>query len=267
MVDIKANFAGSIPEYYERCLGPAWFAAYARDLAQSVPADPSGTVLEIACGTGILTHLLRERLVAATRLVATDISKAMLEYARARPGSPPGIEWAEADAMNLPYADGEFAAAACGFGVMFMPDRAAMLRETRRVLRKGGQFVFNVWGSIDDNPHAKANIAAMKKMFPGDAELIYTMPYEMHDPALLRSLLDAAGFRVVRLEKKRVDLDFSAREIATGQIRGTPRSLLIEKRGRTLEEAIDASIAELVLAGGDPYRAPSHAVVVEAQAR
>ncbi len=266
MVDVKASFTGSIPENYDRYLGPAWFEAYAADLAQRVPSRPRGAVLEIACGTGLLTRRLRERLAPAVRLVATDVSSAMLQFAQGKLAGLPGIEWREADAMKLPFAERAFDAVVCGFGVMFMPDRAAMLREARRVLGQGGLLVFNVWGSVADNPHGGANIAAMQQMFPGDAEMVYTVPYEMHDPALLRGLLAAAGFRELRIEKKRVDLDAPAADIATGQIRGTPRGLLIEKRGATLEQAIAACTAELRRVGGDPYRGPSHAVVVEAQA-
>lgn len=266
MVDVKASFTGSIPENYDRYLGPAWFEAYAKDLAGRVPKRPPGAVLEIACGTGLMTRFLRERLEPSVRLVATDVSAGMLQYAQRKLAGVPGIEWREADAMKLPFADREFGAVACGFGVMFMPDRAAMLREARRVLAGGGLFVFNVWGSVADNPHGGANIAAMQEMFPGDAEMAFTVPYEMHDPALLRSLVTDAGFRALRIESRRIDLDASAQDIATGQIRGTPRGLLIEKRGVALERAIEACTAALRRVGGDPYRGPSQAVVVEAQA-
>ena len=80
MVDVRVSFSGSIPEYYDSCLGPAWFEAFAADLAQRLPAKPPGDVLEIACGTGLLTRRVRERLDPARRLVATDLSKAMLDF-------------------------------------------------------------------------------------------------------------------------------------------------------------------------------------------
>ena len=105
MVDVKASFTGSIPEYYDSCLGPAWFDAFAVDLAQRLPVKPPGDVLEIACGTGLVTRRVRERLDPAVRLVATDLSKAMLDYARGKLSGRQGIEWREADALNLPFAD------------------------------------------------------------------------------------------------------------------------------------------------------------------
>lgn len=268
MADVKASYTGSIPEYYDGCLGPAWFDAFAQDLARRVPPKPLGDVLEIACGSGLVTRRLRERLDPALRLVATDLSKAMLDFARGKLGDRPGIEWREADAASLPFADGEFGAVVCSFGVMFVPDKKGAFREARRVLREGGVFVFNVWDRIEDNPCARVNAEVVEEMFPGDAELRFRTPYEMHDPAQLRQLLAEARFTESRLEKTQVRIDnVSARTVANGQIRGSPRSLLIGKRGVSLDEVVDKVTAALAKMGGaDPLRAPANAIVVEAVA-
>ena len=74
MVDVKANFSGSIPEYYDSCLGPAWFDAFATDLAQRLPVKPTGMVLEIACGTGLVTRRVRERLDPGGRCRGSSLS-------------------------------------------------------------------------------------------------------------------------------------------------------------------------------------------------
>ena len=68
----------------------------------------------------------------------------MLDFAAAT--APAGrVDWRQADALQLPFADASFDAVACQFGAMFFPDRVAGYREARRVLRPGGRFVFNVW--------------------------------------------------------------------------------------------------------------------------
>ena len=267
MVDTSANFSGSVPEYYDSCLGPAWFDAFAVDLAQRLPAKPPGDVLEIACGTGLVTRRVRERLDPTVRLVATDLSGAMLDYARGKLSDSKGIEWREADAVNLPFGDCEFGAVVCAFGVMFVPDKEAAFREACRVLKEGGIFLFNVWDRIDENPHVAANAEVVEGLFPGDEEMRFRIPYEMHDPALLQRLLAQAYFGDVKIEKKRLRLDrVSARTIAIGQIRGTPRSLLIEKRGVPLDEVVEKVTAALARIGGaNPYRGPAQAVLVEAR--
>jgi len=266
MVDTRANFTGSIPEFYDSCLGPAWFDPFAADLAERLPPKPPGDVLEIACGTGLVTRRMRERLDPAIRLVASDISKAMLDFARTKLGEREGIEWREADAARLPFGDGEFGAVVCAFGVMFMPDKEAAFRETRRVLKPGGTLLFNVWDRIEENPHALAVAEVIEGLFPGDAEMRVQWPYEMYDAALLKGLLTRAGFREVGIGTKRVEGGrVSARKIAIGHIRGSPRSLLIEKRGVAVDRVIELATAAISRVGGaDPYGGSAQAVVVEA---
>jgi len=266
--NVATSFSGSIQEYYDRYLGPAWFDAFAADLVQRLPVKPPGDVLEIACGTGIVTRRLRERLDPALRLVASDISKPMLDYARGKLAACPGIEWREADAGHLPFGDAEFGAVVCAFGVMFVPDREALFGEMRRVLRKGGVLLFNVWDRIERNPHAVIAANLIEDLFPADPEMHFGVAFEMHDPALLRRLLQAASFGDVRIETKRILIDgVSARQIALGSIRGTPRSLLFERRGVSLDDVVNRFAASLAQFGGaDPYRAPASAVVVEARA-
>ena len=267
MVDTSANFSGAVPEYYDNCLGPAWFDAFAADLARRLPASPPGDVLEIACGTGLLTRHLRERLDPAVHLVATDLSATMLDHARAKLSKLNGIEWREADAVSLPFDDGRFGAVVCGFGLMFVPDKNATLREVRRVLKEGGAFLFSVWDRREELPHAVAAAQVFEELFPGDPEMRFTVPYDMHDPALLRELLAHARFGDVKIEKKRLPVDrASARTIAIGMIRGTPRSLLIEKRGVALDKVIERITAALTRIGGaDPYRGHAQALLVEAR--
>jgi hypothetical protein len=82
-------------------------------------------------------------------------------------------------------------------------------------------------------------------------------------------LLAETGFGEERIEKKRIQVEgVSARTIALGMIRGTPRSLSIEKRGGSLDDVVEKVAAALARAGGaDPWRGHANAVVVEARAQ
>jgi len=268
MAALGEGFSGSIPTYYDRCLGPAWFDGYANDIAQRLPARPPGHVLEIACGTGLVTKQLRDRLDPALRLVATDVSTPMLDFARSKLSEHGGLEWREADAVRLPFGDAEFGAVVCAFGIMYVPDKKAALVEARRVLKRGGILLFNVWDRIEENPCSAAAARVLEELFPNDEEVRFNAPFEMYDPALLRRLLADARFEEVRIEKKRIDItDVSAQSVATGQIRGTPRSLLVEKHGSSIDEVVKQLAATLEkISAPDKFRAWSQAVVVEAVA-
>jgi len=267
-MDVKANFSGSMPGHYDRFLGPAWFDAFGRDLASRLPAKPPGDVLEIACGTGLVTAHLRDRLDPGLRLVATDISKSMVDYARAKLSSRKGIEFREADALKLPFGDGEFGAVACAFGVMYFPDKAAGLREIRRVLKPRGHLLFNVFDRKEENPCSKACGAVLEELFPGDKDAQFDTPYTLADRDLLWRLVEGASFDSIAIETKKVAIGgVSARDVATGQIRGSPRVALVEQRGISADEAVDRLAAKLAAIGGaDPFQSSAQCFVVEARA-
>src|SRR5262245_1518254 len=122
----NVDFSGTIPEFYDEYLGPVIFAPYAEDLVKRVAKRvKSGRLLEVACGTGVLTRRLDAALKKAVGIVASDLNDDMV--ARARSKAPPSnrLEWRTADAASLPFPDGSFDGVVCQFGLMFVPGKAA----------------------------------------------------------------------------------------------------------------------------------------------
>lgn len=138
-------FAG--PSAYDRCLGPLLFEPYAAYMAERLSDLRSGAVLEIAAGTGIATQALDRALPPDVSVVATDLTAGMIELAATK-GMSSRVRFEQADAMALPFVDGSFDAVLCQFGVMFFPDTEAAFRETLRVLKSGGRFVFRRLGRV-----------------------------------------------------------------------------------------------------------------------
>jgi SAM-dependent methyltransferase len=268
MADVRGTFGGSMPEYYDGIMAAGQFDAFAQDLVDRVSAKPAGGVLELACGTGVATRRLRERLHKEVRLVATDLSEAMLGFAQRKLAELPGIEWRRADAGALPFGAREFGALVCAFGVMFVPDKKMLFAELRRVLKPGGELVFNVWDGLDANPHSRATNEVFMSLFPGDPEMRFDLPFTFNDQALLRSILAGAGFGEVRIDAVTREVRFrSARELAIGQLRGTPRGTLLAKRGLDLEAIIEKCAAALArLGGAEPFRCSARALAIEARA-
>jgi ubiquinone/menaquinone biosynthesis C-methylase UbiE len=134
-----SQFTGDVPRHYDSALGPVLFEPYARDIAARVAAlGPVRKVLELAAGTGIVTRKLRDALPRDATIVATDLNPAMLELARPRFHADERVTFRPADAIKLPFPDGEFDLVVCQYGVMFFPDRIAAFREARRVLGPAG---------------------------------------------------------------------------------------------------------------------------------
>jgi ubiquinone/menaquinone biosynthesis C-methylase UbiE len=155
MPPTDAVFAGSIPAFYDRYMGPLLFEPYAADLAGRLRDLRSGRVLETAAGTGIVTRMLVRVLPGAVAIVATDLNQPMLDFAAAQPGAE-RVEWRQADAVSLPFEKDSFDAVVCQFGVMFFPDKQAAYREARRVLKPAGRFIFSVWDRLSENEMSKS---------------------------------------------------------------------------------------------------------------
>jgi len=197
MSEVDKTFTGSIAEVYETYFVPLIFAPYARDLAPRVAAASPQRVLEIAAGTGVVTRALRALLPPSVEIVATDLNQAMLDVA-AKTVTGGTVEWRQADAMALPFADASFDAVVCQFGAMFFPDKAKAFAETRRVLRPGGTFHFNVWDRIVDNEFTDVVTDALAAMFPDDPpRFMARTPHGYHDVNAIRAHLKAAGFEDV----------------------------------------------------------------------
>ena len=262
-------FIGSIPNNYDRHMGPAMFAPYAADLIKRIRIAEGGRVLEIAAGTGIVTRMLRRALPASAEIVATDLNQPMLDYARQKSGDLDGLEWQQADAVALPFPEASFDAVICQFGLMFVPDKALALREARRVLRPGGQLLLNVWDSMAHNPFTLVTHEAVASFYAQDPPRFFAIPFGMSDRDELAALADQAGFADIRVDTVKLPGESeSAASLATGLVEGTPLSLAIAERGTptigTIVAAVTAALAEL--GGSAPLRFAMQAHILEARA-
>jgi len=262
-------FAGSIPSIYDKHLVPLIFAPYAADLARRLASRPVSRVLEIAAGTGVVTRALDSALPANVSIVATDLNPAMLEQARSI-GVRRVVEWRPADAMQLPFEDGEFDAVVCQFGVMFFPDKAKAFAQARRVLRPGGTFLFNAWDRIEENEFADTVTTALAAHFPQDPpRFLARTPHGYHDRARIERDVAGGGFRVpphIETVTSRSRAP-SPKIPALAYCQGTPLRNEIEARDASgLARATDAAAAAVARRFGDGAvdgKIQAHVVSVE----
>jgi ubiquinone/menaquinone biosynthesis C-methylase UbiE len=243
--DVNVVFEGSIPENYDRYLGPILFEPFADDMAARLKEAQPESVLELACGSGILTRRIRDGL-PNTRLVATDLNPGMIAYAQPKFRQHENVEWREADAAALPFSNDSFGAVVCQFGFMFVPAKELVMREAYRVLSPGGVLLFNVWDSMEHNRFAQIAHKTISSFFDVDPPTFYEIPFSFCDPVVIRGLLEDAGFKSI--EKSRVSSPCrskSAAEFAIGLVRGNPTATAIEERGVDVDAVIQAVTREI----------------------
>jgi ubiquinone/menaquinone biosynthesis C-methylase UbiE len=261
-------FTGSVAGLYERLLVPLIFQFYADNVADGVAALSPARILETAAGTGVVTRAMAKRLPRA-EITATDLNPAMLDQAKLRLGDSKNVKWAQADALKLPYENGQYDVAVCQFGVMFFPDRTAGYKEARRVLKPNGTFFFSVWDRIEDNEFADVVTREMGKLFPADPPVFLARtPHGYHDLARIRADVAAAGFGDIQLEPlAAVSRAKSARDVAVAYCEGTPLRGEIEARDKSaLGRATELATAALEKRyGSGPVEARMKAIVVTAR--
>jgi ubiquinone/menaquinone biosynthesis C-methylase UbiE len=270
MTDQAASFIGSIPDNYDRFLGPVIFVDFAADIARRVAASGPARVLETAAGTGIVTRALRDLLSPEAHLTATDLNPPMLEVARSkfRPGEQ--IDLRQADATALPFPDGGFDAVMCQFGVMFFPDKDKSYREVQRVLARRGRFIFSVWDSHRRNPFGRLAHEIVGRSFPDDPPQFYQVPFGYHQIDPIKESLTDAGFTDITVAVLNLEKEIpNAGDFARGLVYGNPLVDQIRARGGVDPDRVVESLTQALQRefGADPSRIPLQTITFEARSR
>lgn len=270
MTSSDTVFSGSVPEIYDTHLVPLIFESFADDLARRINANSPVTVLETAAGSGVVTRALALLLGPDATYVVTDLNQPMLDHASKRQGVDERITWQQADASDMPFDDESFDAVCCQFGAMFFPDRVAGFSEARRVLRRGGQFVFNVWDRIAENEFADIVTNTAATFFPNDPPMFLARtPHGYHDVRLIREEVEKAGFSDIAITTiEETSTAPSPRHPAIAYCQGTPLRNEIEARNAALLDEITnratQAIAERFGQGSVSGKIQGHVVVATA---
>jgi SAM-dependent methyltransferase len=251
-----------MPEAYERWLVPTVFRPFAVDFARRVSARMPERVLELAAGTGVLTRELVAA-VGSAEVMATDLNDAMIDFGRRR---VPGATWRQADAMALPFDDGQFDFIACQFGVMFFPDKPAAFAETRRVVTPEGTVLLSTWGPVETHDFQAALVAGLERAFPDDPPtFMVSMPHGYADLDIVVGDLRAGGLDCVAVESVTLEGHAaSAADLAVGYCAGTPLRPAIEARGELAATTAEVTIEMEARLGAGAVTGRMTAHVIEA---
>lgn len=182
----------SFPEMYERELVRPLFQPFAELLLDAVAPRAGERLLDVACGTGIVARLAKERVGDPGRVVGVDVNAPMLAVART---VAQGIDWREGNASTLPRQEGErFDVVTCHQGLQFFPDRAAAVREMHRALVDGGRAGIATWRPDDEIPFGRE----LRRIAERHVGPIVDRRHGFGATGPLEGLLRDAGFRDIR---------------------------------------------------------------------
>jgi ubiquinone/menaquinone biosynthesis C-methylase UbiE len=166
-------------------------------------------VLDIASGVGEPSLTAAKRVGASGRVVGTDLTDTMIDYARhkAELQGVTNIEYHCVDGETLDFPASTFDAVTCRWGLMFMPEPTACLELVHGVMKDNARLAVACWTAPDQNPFVSllmqvlANHMELPRPPPGTPGI-----FALADPQRLQQVIESAGFRNVVLESVEIDV-------------------------------------------------------------
>ncbi|MBS9374444.1 class I SAM-dependent methyltransferase [Rhodococcus sp. B50] len=180
-------------EFYESAFVPAFFAQWAPILCDAAGVAPGRRVLDVGCGTGIVTRTAADLVAPDGIVLGVDLNEAMLTVARR---VRPDIEFRQGDAGTLPFPDESFDTVLCQMALMFFPDRFRALREMARVVAVGGTVAVVVPGALDSQPAFAPFVRMAARHAGAEATSLLSTYFVCGDIEELTDLVESAGLRV-----------------------------------------------------------------------
>ena len=175
---------------YEKLHVPALFSEWTDRVLNAAEVAAADRVLDVACGTGVLTRAAAKRVGASGQVVGVDPNRGMLTVARQLNDE---IDWRQGTAEALPCDDSGFDRVVSQFGMMFFVDPSRAVEEMLRVLVPGGRLAIAVLDSLENSPAYSREVELFERMAGAAAANAVRAPFAMGDRARLKTLVEAAG--------------------------------------------------------------------------
>ena len=244
---------------YESLFVTALFQEWAPRVIDAARIRPEDSVLDVACGTGVLARQALLRVGPEGSVTGLDVSPGMLAVAQEL---TPAVEWRLGLAEALPFPNQAFDAVVSQFGLMFFNDRSQALQEMLRVLEPRGRLAVAVWGAVESMPAYAAMIALLDRVGGRRAGDALRAPFALGRAAEVTRLFEAAGIESLAVTTDRGTARFpNIRTLVEADVRGWLPAVGVELPEAQIERILDEAETELA-----PYRTPDGPVVFETTA-
>jgi ubiquinone/menaquinone biosynthesis C-methylase UbiE len=236
---------GGAAELFQRYIVPRITSLWAKDLVDRACVQVGESVLDVACGTGVVTRLAAQQ-SGNGRVVGLDLNADMLRVARGVAHvDDMSIVWCEGSALALPFEDGAFNIVLCQLGLQFFPDKSLALHEMARVLSSGGRLLLSVFTSIERTPVAYVFANALDRRLGESASSAKRAEHSFSDSDRLAQLAADAGLKNVLVVPVTQTIRFpSALDYVWLQLMATPQARLLSKMKAPERDAMIQVIAQ-----------------------
>jgi ubiquinone/menaquinone biosynthesis C-methylase UbiE len=134
-------------DFYDHPANTFW-GRYGRRTVERLRLPEGARVLDVCCGSGASAIPAAEAVGPGGSVIGVDLAQNLLELARAKAMQRglTNVQFTTGDMANLRFETGRFDVVVCVFGIFFVPDMEAALRELTRVLKSGGRLAVTTWG-------------------------------------------------------------------------------------------------------------------------
>jgi ubiquinone/menaquinone biosynthesis C-methylase UbiE len=211
------------PLAYDTYIVDTFMRGYSRRLVEVAAVESGNRVLDVACGTGVVTRLAANEAGPEGTVVGFDLNAGMLARARASTENAATIDWREGSVTEMPFEDASFDRILCQHGLQFFPDKPAALTAMHRVLAPGGRLLVSVWRSIEHCPWQSAIADAIERHVGKAQAALVRSAFGFGDAEQLRQNVVDAGFRDVEIRVEGETIRHaSLEEYVPGYISATP---------------------------------------------
>jgi ubiquinone/menaquinone biosynthesis C-methylase UbiE len=233
-----------------------------RRLMEMAALAPGENVLDLACGTGLVSFRAADAVGANGSVVGTDISEGMIEQCTliARERGITNATFQRMAAEQLDLSDASFDAVLCGLGMMYVTDFAGSIREMFRVTKVGGRAVSAVWGKRDRCGWAEIFPIVERRV----ASDVCPMFFQLGTGDVQKTLFEAAGFTDVQSDRITTTLDYeSGEEACIAAFAGGPVAMAYSRFDEPTREGAYAEYLESIASHrrGSGYAIPGEFVV------
>lgn len=216
------HMSAEAAELYERIPARYILGPWAPLLVRAGAVATGDRVLDVACGTGVVTRIAAQRAGLTGHAIGVDLNPGMIAVAKSLPApdSPP-IEWLVRNALDLRLPDSSFDVVLCQQGLQFFPDKTLALKEMRRVLVDGGRLAFSVWNNI--GLYNAAVSEALSTFVNEETATRFCASRKVPGSDELRRLTTEAGFTAVEVDVGRIEVHLpSLDEFVLEHLAATP---------------------------------------------